>query len=62
MSEEVVRGSLHWAVLFVNDMWIGYRQRVKDKSMGMGALWEIVSTARGAGTANYGGVLTNNDL
>ena len=33
-----------------------------SKSMGMGALWEIVSTARGAGTADYGGVLTNNDL
>ena len=33
-----------------------------SKSMGMGALWEIVSTARGAGTADYRGVLTNNDL
>jgi hypothetical protein len=62
MSEEVGEESPHWPVLCVYDMWVGYRQRVKDKSMGMGALWEIVSIARGAETANYGGVLTNNDL
>jgi len=42
-----------------------YGQHVKDKSMGMDqgdALWEIVLTVRDAGTANYRGLLTNNDL